>query len=176
MQTPRGLGRRVSATVALTMSTAMAVAPITASAADMKIDLSKWSPEYVRSIAGTETFDTAKQCSKVVPLDYKGHVSVWWTGPNNASPDIERKINDEFWAAWHKTYPNIQTDNQNVDYNQLLDKLRTSLLGNAAPMVVRLQILGGVEFAAKGYFQKLKPEDVGYPTSDFWPGAMKSVT
>ena len=43
-------------------------------------------------------------------------------------------------------------------------------------MVVRLQILGGVEFAAKGYFQELKPEDVGYPTADFWPGAMKSVT
>ena len=65
---------------------------------------------------------------------------------------------------------------QNIDYNQLLDKLRTATLGNAAPMVVRLQILGGVEFAAKGYFQELKPEDVGYPTADFWPGAMKSVT
>ena len=27
---------------------------------------------------------------------------------------------------------------------------------------IRLQILGGVEFAAKGYLQPLKPEDVGY--------------
>ena len=41
-------------------------------------------------------------------------------------------------------------------------------------MVVRLQILGGVEFASKGYIQELKPEDVGYSTEDFWPGAMKS--
>ena len=28
-------------------------------------------------------------------------------------------------------------------------------------MAVRLQILGGVEFASKGYLQELKPEDVG---------------
>ncbi len=40
----------------------------------------------------------------------------------------------------------------------------------------RLQILGGVEFAAKGYLEELKPEDVGYATADFWPGALKSVT
>jgi multiple sugar transport system substrate-binding protein len=43
-------------------------------------------------------------------------------------------------------------------------------------MVVRLQILGGVEFAAKGYLNPLKPEDVGYSSNDFWPGALKSVT
>ena len=33
------------------------------------VDLSKWSPEYVRSIAGTEEFNTAEACSKVTPLD-----------------------------------------------------------------------------------------------------------
>ncbi len=65
---------------------------------------------------------------------------------------------------------------QSITYNELLDKFRTALLGNAAPMVVRLQILGGVEFAAKGYLSPLKPEDVGYTTADFWPGALKSVT
>ncbi len=43
-------------------------------------------------------------------------------------------------------------------------------------MVVRLQILGGVDFAAKGYLNPLKPEDVGYASADFWPGALKSVT
>ena len=140
------------------------------------VDLSQWSPEYVRSIAGTETYDTAADCGAVVPLDYTGRLTYWWTGPNEASPQIERDINDEFWAAWKATYPNIETDAQNIDYNQLLDKLRTALLGNAGPMVLRLQILGGVEFAAKGYFEELKPEDVGYSTADFWPGAMKSVT
>jgi len=139
------------------------------------VDLSKWSPDYIRSIAGTQEVDTAATCAAVVPLDYKGHLSYWWTGPNDASPDIERKINDDFWAAWKATYPNIETDAQNIDYNVLLDKLRTALLGNAGPMVLRLQILGGVEFASKGYFQELKPEDVGYDTANFWPGAMKSV-
>jgi len=140
------------------------------------VDLSKWSPEYIRSIAGTEEVDTAGDCSKIVPLDYKGRLTYWWTGPNDASPDIERKINDEFWAAWKATYPNIETDAQNIDYNQLLDKLRTALLGNAGPMVLRLQILGGIEFSSKGYFQELKPEDVGYSSADFWPGALKSDT
>lgn len=173
-----GIRRPFGRVMALMASTALAVAPVVATAQDAEasLDLSKWSPEYVKEIAGTKTFDTAGDCSKVVPLDYEGHVSVWWTGPTDASPDIERKINDDFWAAWHETYPNIETDNQSVDYNQLLDKLRTALLGNAAPMLVRLPILGGVEFAAKGYFAPLKPEDVGYPTTDFWPGAMKSVT
>lgn len=37
-------------------------------------------------------------------------------------------------------------------------------------------ILGGTEFASKGYLEPLKPEDVGYSTEDFWPGAMKAVT
>ncbi|HEV7719502.1 MAG TPA: extracellular solute-binding protein [Arsenicitalea sp.] len=157
------------------MATLTTASLISGTAHAQDVDLSKWSPEYIRSIAGTEKVDTAAECSKVVPLDYKGRVSIWWTGPNEASPDITRKVNDEFWAAWKKTYPNIATDAQNIDYNQLLDKLRTATLGNAAPMVVRLQILGGVEFASKGYFQELKPEDIGYKTSDFWPGAMKSV-
>jgi multiple sugar transport system substrate-binding protein len=138
------------------------------------IDVSKWSPDYVRSIAGTAKVDTAAECSKVTPLDYKGKLTYWYTGPNNASPDIDKKIDADFWAAWKKTYPNIETNYQNIDYNVLLDKLRTSLLGNAAPMVVRLQIVGGVEFTSKGYFQELKAEDVGYTTSDFWPGAVKS--
>ena len=164
---------RLALASALSLSLAVSLTPAAVGA--QSVDLSKWSPEYIRSIAGTETVDTAADCSKVTPLDYEGRVSVWWTGPNDASPDIDHKVHEEFWAAWKATYPNIETDYQNIDYNQLLDKLRTATLGNAAPMVVRLQILGGVEFASKGYFQELKPEDVGYPTADFWPGAIKSV-
>ena len=166
----RFLGMSVGALTAASMVLS------TASAYAQSVDLSKWSPEYVRSIAGTEEVDTAGDCSKVVPLDYKGKLSVWWTGPTDASPDIEKKINDEFWAAWRATYPNIVTYNQNIDYNTLLDKLRTATLGNAGPMVVRLQILGGIEFSSKGYFNELKPEDVGYASADFWPGALKSDT
>jgi multiple sugar transport system substrate-binding protein len=152
--------------------------PLGAAAQDSKtaVNLATWTPEYIKSIAGTEEVDTAADCSKVVPLDYKGRLTYWYTGPVDADPDITRKWDAEFWAAWKATYPNIATDVQNIAYNDLLDKLRTATVGNAAPMVVRLQILGGVEFAAKAYFQELKPEDVGYSSSDFWPGAMKSVT
>lgn len=162
--------------LAYSVTAALTVPLLSGTAYAQSVDLSQWSPEYIRSIAGTEEVDTAAHCATVVPLDYKGRLTYWWTGPTEASPQIERDINAEFWAAWKATYPNIETDAQNIDYNTLLDKLRTALLGNAGPMVLRLQILGGVEFASKGYFQELKPEDVGYPTADFWPGAMKSVT
>ena len=37
-------------------------------------------------------------------------------------------------------------------------------------------LLWAPELAAKGFLQELKPEDVGYPSSEFWPSAMKSVT
>ena len=56
----------------------------------------------------------------------------------------------------------------------MLNKLRAAALGNAAPMVAKLQPWG-VEFAAKGQLEELKPEDVGYAAADF-SGAMKSVT
>jgi multiple sugar transport system substrate-binding protein len=140
------------------------------------VDLSQWSPEYIRSIAGTETFDTAADCGAVVPNDYTGRVSYWYTGPFEADPQIAHEQDAAFWEAFAQAYPNIQVDKQSITYNELLDKFRTSLLGNAAPMVVRLQILGGVEFAAKGYLDPLAPEDVGYTKEDFWPGALKSVT
>ncbi len=159
--------------MAVLLGTTMIATTTTASYAQ-SVDLSKWSPDYVKSIAGTKDFDTAADCSKVTPLDYKGRLTYWYTGPNNASPDLDKKIDADFWAAWKAAYPNIQTDYQNIDYNVLLDKLRTSLLGNSGPMVVRLQIVGGVEFASKGYFQELKPEDIGYSSADFWPGAIKS--
>ena len=140
------------------------------------VDLSKWSPDYIKSIAGTVKVDTAAECSKAVPLDYKGKVSFWWVGPNEASPQIEHKIYEEFWAAFAKAYPNITVDKQNLDYNQMLDKLRTAALGHAAPMAARLPILWGVEFAAKGFLREIGPKDFGYDVDQYWPGAMKSVT
>lgn len=154
---------------------ALTISPVAATAQEA-IDLSKWSPDYVRSIAGTGTFDTVGECAKTVPVDYAGRVTVWYTGPADSEPEITKKFDKEFWEAFKVAYPNIAVESQNIVYNDLLDKLRTSLLGNAGPMVVRLQILGGVEFAAKGYLEPLKPEDVGYTTSEFWPGALKSVT
>jgi multiple sugar transport system substrate-binding protein len=170
--------RRLSkggAVVRATVIAGLAFGPVAVFAQEA-IDLSKWSPEYVRSIAGTATFDTAAECAKVVPLDYSGRVSIWYTGPAEADPEISHTVDKEFWEAFKATYPNITVEAQNIVYNELLDKLRTALLGNAGPMVVRLQILGGVEFGAKGYLEELTPEDVGYTSADFWPGALKSVT
>ena len=159
----------VASAVAASMlaSTALAAPPV---------DLSKWSPEYVRSIAGTETFDTAQECSKVTPLDYKGRLTFWYQGVFEGDPDLLRQYYADFFETFRKTYPNIELDEQALTYNDLLDKFRTALAGNAGPMAVRLQILGGVEFASKGVLEELKPEDVGWSTEDFWPGAMKSVT
>ena len=138
------------------------------------VDLSKWSPEYVRSIAGTQEYDTAASCGKVTPLDYKGRLTFWYQGAFEGDPDILRQYYKDFFTTFRKTYPNINLEDQALTYNDLLDKFRTALIGNAGPMVVRLQILGGVEFASKGYLKELKPEDVGYSSEDFWPGAMKS--
>ncbi|MGF1475271.1 MAG: extracellular solute-binding protein [Geminicoccaceae bacterium] len=141
------------------------------------IDPETWTPEYISSIAGTlDEVDTAGECSEVVPLDYEGRVTYWYVGPTEAQPELEHKMHADFWAAFAETYPNIEVDAQSIGYNDLLNKLRTAALGNAAPMVARLPILWGVEFAAKGQLTELGPEDVGYSNEEFWPGAMKSVT
>jgi multiple sugar transport system substrate-binding protein len=135
-----------------------------------------WTPESVAKMAGTLEVDTAAECAKVVPLDYKGRLTYWYVGPTEAQPRIEHEIDAALWAAFQKTYPNIVVEKQSLGYNDMLNKLRTAALGNAAPMVARLPILWGVEFAAKGQLSQLRPEDVGHKTDDFWPGAMKSVT
>ncbi len=144
--------------------------------AEPPVDLSQWSPEYVRSIAGTEEFDTAEACSKITPLDYEGRLTFWYQGMFEGDPDVARQNYADFFKTFRETYPNIQLEEQALTYNDMLDKFRTALLGNAAPMAIRLQILGGTEFAAKGYLEPLSPEDVGWSTEDFWPGAMKAVT
>ena len=154
---------------------ALAVSMLNSSVHAQSVDLSKWSPEYVRSIAGTEEYDTAKECGAVTPLDYEGKLTFWYQGVFEGDPDLLRQYYKEFFEAFRATYPNIDLQEQALTYNDLLDKFRTALLGNAGPMVVRLQILGGVEFASKGYLQELSPEDVGWKSEDFWPGAMKSV-
>lgn len=149
---------------------------MTSSVLGQSVDISKWSPEYVQSIAGTEEFDTVGHCNTVTPTDYKGHLTFWYQGIFEGDPEVMRQNYRDFFAAFRATYPNIELEEQGIDYNTLLDKFRTALLGNAAPMAIRLQILGGTEFAAKGYLEELKPEDVGYASADFWPGAMKAVT
>ena len=147
-----------------------------AQASKTGVDIANWTPQYIAGIAGTQDYDTAAECYRVVPKDTAGRLTYWYFGPNQASPQIEHQIDAEFWEAFSKTYPNIKVTKQNLDYNEMLNKLRTAALGKAAPMVARLPILWGVEFAAKGQLKEFGPEDVGYSREEFWPGALKSVT
>jgi multiple sugar transport system substrate-binding protein len=162
--------------VARAAVSALTVSLMASSVLAQSVDLSQWSPEYVRSIAGTEEYDTVGHCNSVTPTDYKGRLTFWYQGVFEGDPQVMRDNYSDFFKAFRETYPNIVLEEQGITYNELLDKFRTALLGNAAPMAIRLQILGGTEFAAKGYLEPLKPEDVGYATNDFWPGAMKAVT
>ncbi len=173
--------RRIDRRTLLGTAGAVALAgalPSSANAQSSKtgIDAATWTPQYIASIAGTAEYDTAAECAKVVPLNYSGRLTYWYFGPNQASPPIEHEMDAAFWKAFGETYPNIKVTAQNLDYNQMLDNLRTAAPSRAAPMVGRLPILWGVEFAAKGQLMPLAPPDVGYVEDQFWPGAIKSVT
>ena len=48
------------------------------------IDPADWTPDYVRSIAGTVQVDTAAECDRVVKLNYTGRLTYWYVGPNEA--------------------------------------------------------------------------------------------
>ena len=65
----------------------------------------------------------------------KGKLTYWYVGPTQASPPLDKIMYDQFWEAFGKTYPNITVEQVSLDYNQMLDKLRTAALGNAAPSV-----------------------------------------
>jgi multiple sugar transport system substrate-binding protein len=139
----------------------------------------EWNPETIKAQAGTLKVDTAAEVGKVVPLNYTGQASFWYVGPNQATPQIEIDNDAKFWEAWKQTYPNIPMtmgeNVQNLDYNQMLDKLRTAAAGNAAPDIGRLPILWGAEFAAKGQLAEIQLEEFGFKKEDFWSGALKSV-
>jgi multiple sugar transport system substrate-binding protein len=156
---------------------AAALAPVGAFGREnpLGVDFDRWTPDYIKSIAGTIEVDTAAECAKIVPLDYKGHVSFWYVGPTQASPRIEHEMYDAFFAAFKKTYPNITIETVNLGYNDIINKLRVAALGKSAPMVGRLMLLWGVELAAKGQLMELKPEDVGHQSNEFWPGAVKTT-
>lgn len=155
-----------------------ATARVTATAANAspaKIDLSQWSPDYVKQIAGTlTTVDTKAAVSKVVPLETSGQLLYWYIGPTDTTPQVEKDYDKQFWDSWKQTYPNIKTETQTLTYDSMLDKIRTAAAGNAAPMVATMPILWGVEFAAKGQLAEISLEEFGFTENDFWPGALKS--
>src|SRR6185437_15169217 len=130
-----GLDRRKFLGYSATAALAAWLGEHMAAFADAKtgVDLATWTPENITKNAGTLKIDTAAECAKVVPLDYKGKLTYWWNGTNQSSPDIDKKFEGEFFDAFAKTYPNIELEKQNLDYNQIFDKIRTAALGNAAP-------------------------------------------
>ena len=82
-------------------------------------------------------------------------------GPTEAIPEITKTLYQEFLDTFALVYPNITLDNQNVDYNDLLDKIRTAAAGGAAPDVAKMPILWGVEFAARGDTPRLRSRSSG---------------
>jgi multiple sugar transport system substrate-binding protein len=147
-----------------------------AQSSDTGVDPDTWTAEYISSIAGTLEVDTAAETGAVVPHDYAGRVTYWYAFTPETEPEISLVQDEAFWAAFGEAYPNIEVEFTRLNYNDMLDKTRTAALGQAAPMVAKMPILWGVEFAGSGQLMELAPEDVGYATSEFWPGAMKSVT
>ncbi len=147
---------------------------VAAQNAEMGLETANWTLETINAIAGTLEIDTAAECAKVVPLNHTGEITYWYVGPNQASPELDHRIDADFWSEFGRTYPNIKVTRQNLGYNDMLNKVRTAALGNAAPMVARFPIMWGVEFAAKGQLRAFGPEDVGFQASEFWPGALRS--
>ena len=74
------------------------------------VNADEWTPEYISRIAGTIEVDTAAECAKVVPLDYKGRLSDWYVGPTEAAPQINHQIESRVLGGLRKTYPNIRVD------------------------------------------------------------------
>lgn len=172
----RELNRRKLLMYGAAASAGVALGPTALTLAQDTIDTTTWTPETIKEQAGTIEVDTAAECAKVVPLDYAGEVSYWYVGPADSDPQITKDIDKQFWDAFAATYPNIKVNITSLTYNDMLDQIRTAALGNAAPMVAKMPILWGVEFAAKGQLQQFGPTDAGYPVEEYWPGAMKSVT
>jgi multiple sugar transport system substrate-binding protein len=142
------------------------------------VDPATWTPEYIRSIAGTLEVDTAAFVHGIVPADYAGEIDFWYAGPQLDAPQLDLEIDAQFWATMAELYPNIPLEPgnnvQNLHYNDMLDKVRTAALGNAAPDVARMPILWGVEFAAKEQLAEVSFEEFGFTQEQFWPGAVKS--
>ena len=141
------------------------------------VDAATWTPEHIASIAGTAEYDTAAECAKVVPLDYKGQLSYWYFGPNQASPQIEHELDAQFWDAFGKLYPNI-TGHQ----------AEPRLQRDARQAAHRRARQGGADGGAtadpvgrrvrrQGPAARVQAGGVRLQrASEFWPGALKSVT
>ena len=94
----------------------------------------------------------------------QGQLSYWWTGPIEARPADRRTSSDEeFWAAWKATYPNIETD---VAEHQLQRAARQAPHRAARQRRARWSCACRSSAASssppRATSSELKPEDVGY--------------
>lgn len=135
----------------------------------------EWNPETINAMAGTREVDTAGDLHALVPESTEATIQYWNVGPTEASAQIDKDLYDEFLATFPLYYPSITLDNQNLDYNGMLDKIRTAAAGGAAPDVAKMPILWGVEFAGRGDLSEVTLEEFGWTAEQFWPGALKSV-
>ena len=135
----------------------------------------EWNAETIRALAGTSTFDTAGDLHALVPESTEGTVQYWNVGPTEASPQITKDFYQQFLDTFALYYPNITLDNQNLDYNQMLDKMRTAAAGGAAPTWPRCRS-SGASSSPPGRHASRSRWRVQLPADQFWPGAMKSVT
>ncbi len=104
-----------------------------------------------------------------------GNVRYWQTTYDN--PNLPSAQYHQQWAAQLKTaLPNVQFKEEQLAYNDMLDKLRVALRANQGPDMAVLPILWGPEFAASGALAEIDLAEMGYKPENFWPGALKSVT
>src|SRR5215207_5256385 len=136
----------------------------------------EWNPETIQALAGTREVDTEADLHALVPESTEGTIQYWNVGPTEPDPQITKDLYQEFQDTFARYYPNITLENQNVGYNDMLDKIRTAAAGGAAPDVAKMPILWGVEFAARGDTSEVTLEEFGWTAEQFWPGALKSVT
>ena len=117
------------------------------------VDPATWNAETIRAKAGTLTVDTAADVHALVPAEYEGELDYWYVGPNEASAEVDKTIDAEFWETWKTLYPGIELE---VGDNLLNMATTICSTRSAQPQPDRLHrgyqlpILWGSEFAAGG--------------------------
>ena len=71
------------------------------------ITAAEWNPESIRANAGTLKVDTKADVAKITPLDYKGNLKFWYTGPDGTTPPEGIELDKQFFDTWNSYYPNM---------------------------------------------------------------------
>jgi multiple sugar transport system substrate-binding protein len=107
--------------------------------------------------------------------DIKGNLIRWRSTPDN--PDFEEaRYNTQFLEYLGKKYPSLKVQEEQINYADMLDKMRLAVRGGSPPHVARSTILWAPELAAQGYVRELDLAEFGFKREDFFPAAIKSVT